>query len=112
MYMSFGMTYEQFWDGDAKLVIPYRRLYEQQQREKNWFAWLIGTYVYEAFATVYSNAWNKDSDLSYPAKPRPLTEADARREREAERKVKMEKMFAYMAERVKVQKELEAQENG
>ena len=112
MYMSFGMTYEQFWDQDATMVIAYRRLYERQQRQINWQAWLFGSYVYEAFAAVYSSVWSKNSNLSYPAKPRPLTEEDARREREEEQRLKMEKIFAYVAGKVKVQKEQEAQENG
>lgn len=113
MYMMMGMTYDEFWDKDATMVIAYRRAYEAKQRQMNLNAWLIGSYMYEAFEVAYNNAWakNKNDMLEYPRKPRPLTEADARREREEQNRVRMERLFAYMNERVKTQKKLEAQEN-
>lgn len=113
MYMSMGMRYEEFWDGPAEMVIAYRQAYEQSRRLMNFNAWLIGSYVQEAFAVVYHNAWaKKGSDtISYPSKPHPLTEEDARKEREEEQRLKMEKLFSYVANKVKIQQK-EAQENG
>lgn len=113
MYMSMGMRYEEFWDGPAEMIIAYRRSYERQRRQMNFNAWLIGFYVQEAFAVVYHNAWAKNSKsaISYPTKPHPLTEEDARREKEEEQRLRMEKLFSYVANKVKIQQK-EAQENG
>lgn len=113
MYMSMGMTYSEFWDGDATMVIAYRRAYERRRRERNFDAWLNGRYIYEAFVVAYSNAWSKSKSdlLEYPAKPHPLTQEDADRERQEEERLKMERVFSYMARKVAVQKK-EAQENG
>lgn len=48
IYMSYGMSYNQFWYGDAYIVSFYRdahKLKLQQDDEKNW---MQGMYVYEA----------------------------------------------------------------
>ena len=105
MYMAMGMSYREFWDDDAELVRFYQKAYQRRQRMVNWEAWLYGMYAYSAFSTVYSNAWSKNSTAKYPTKPIPLTEEDARREREEENKVKMDKLYAYLKKKMDIQKE-------
>ena len=100
MYMSMGMSYAEFWDGDAELVKPYRRAHELRIRHTNWEAWLMGLYVYEGFSIAYSNAWSKERS-DYPTKPHPLTEKEVREEREAEQRMRMEKLFGYVSRQVK-----------
>lgn len=48
IYMSYGMSYDDFWNGPAYMVRFYREAHKlklQQQDENNW---MIGMYVYEA----------------------------------------------------------------
>ena len=48
IYMSYGMSYNDFWHGGADMVKLYReanKLKLKQQDENNW---MIGMYVYEA----------------------------------------------------------------
>ena len=48
IYMSYGMSYDEFWYGGAGIVKMYReanKLKLKQQDENNW---MIGMYVYEA----------------------------------------------------------------
>lgn len=48
IYMSYGMSYDDFWYGEAGMVFMYReanKLRLKQQDENNW---MIGMYVYEA----------------------------------------------------------------
>ena len=48
IYMSYGMSYEDFWYGEAGIVKMYReanKLKLKQQDENNW---MLGMYVYEA----------------------------------------------------------------
>ena len=47
-YLSIGMTYDQFWNGEAWLTTAYRQADELRQRRDNSHAWLQGMYVYDA----------------------------------------------------------------
>ena len=63
--LQFGMTYEQFWYGDAKLYWAYQTAFinakKQKFEEENNFAWLQGLYIYKAFNTVEYNINKKPS---------------------------------------------------
>lgn len=50
--MSFGMTYDDFWNGDNELPRYYRKAYEIRQREADHNAWLQGAYVYQAIGAL------------------------------------------------------------
>lgn len=47
-YMSIGMTYEQFWDGEAELPKYFREAHELRLREQNRMMYYQGAYVYSA----------------------------------------------------------------
>lgn len=51
-YLVMGMTYEQFWEQDCTLVIPYRKAYQLRMEHENYYAWLQGMYIYEALCDV------------------------------------------------------------
>lgn len=51
-YLSFGMTEEQYWDGDSTLVIAYRKAEELRTNRRNQEMWLQGAYFYEALCRV------------------------------------------------------------
>ena len=51
-YLSIGMTEEQYWDRDCRLVIFYRKAEELRMNKKNQELWLQGAYVYEAIARI------------------------------------------------------------
>lgn len=83
-YLAFGMSEEQYWDGDNQLVIAYRKAEELRTNRKNHEMWLQGAYIYEAFARVSPilHAFTKKG-----AKPVPyLTEPFALSEKQAEYK--------------------------
>lgn len=50
--MAIGMTYEQFWDGDASMVIAFRKADKIRFETMNRNAWIQGLYVYEALCDV------------------------------------------------------------
>lgn len=64
-YLSIGMTEEQYWDKDSRLVVSYRKADELRMTRKNQELWLQGAYFYEALCRVS-----------------PLLHAFAKRERE------------------------------
>lgn len=52
LYLSLGMTYEQYWDGDASMTVMFRKAHELKQEEENQRLWLQGAYFYEALCDV------------------------------------------------------------
>jgi hypothetical protein len=73
-YLSIGMTYEQYWDGDNDLPKYYRKAERMRQEQKNHEAWLNGLYVYDALASVMSHMnKNKSDHKSYAEKPYDFT---------------------------------------
>ena len=72
-YLAMGMTYEQFWEMDSTLVIPYRKAYQIQQEQANHLAWLQGMYIYEALCDVAPvlNAFAKSGTKVRPYSEKP-----------------------------------------
>lgn len=50
--MSFGMSYDQFWNGDVEMAAAYRKAHEIELDEQNDLMWLNGMYVYNAIAAL------------------------------------------------------------
>lgn len=90
-YLSIGMTYEQFWDGDPMLCKYYREAEELRNEKKNQELWLQGMYVYEAFADIspilHAFAKKGTKPQPYPDTPYPITKKQRERiKAEKERK--------------------------
>lgn len=106
-YLSIGMTFEQYWDGDCCLVKYYRKAHEIKQQRRNQELWMMGLYVYEAISDIAPvlRAFAKKGTKAepYPAEPFPRTveEARARKERE-ERKRYEEQMLKFAAQRKQI----------
>jgi hypothetical protein len=87
-YLSIGMTYEQFWDGDCWLAKSYRNAHKLRMRRDNEQAWLIGRYVYDAVCAVSPllHAFAKNGTTAHPylEKPYPSSMEEAR-EREIQK---------------------------
>jgi hypothetical protein len=89
-YLSIGMTYEQFWDGDPTLAKHYRRADELKTERRNQELWLQGLYIYEALCDVapimHAMAKKGTKARPYPEQPYPITERQRRREIEEKEK--------------------------
>lgn len=55
-YLSIGMTWDEYWNGDPYIAKAYRQAFvEKRKRQRdydNFHAWLQGMYIYEAVADV------------------------------------------------------------
>jgi len=51
-YINAGMTYDQFWNGDATMVKAYRKAHDMKLEEDNFKLWLQGKYFYDALLCV------------------------------------------------------------
>lgn len=74
VYLSFGMTYEQYWQGDCTLVRAYRKAEALRVQRANQMAWLEGRYFYEALcdASPLLHAFAKEGTEAYPYRDAPI----------------------------------------
>lgn len=90
-YLSIGMTYTEYWDGDNKLPRYFRRAYKEKLKHRDYEMWRQGLYVYEAIAINIHNISAKKSDkMNYPAEPYMVREEKEYQRRKEEEKKKLE----------------------
>lgn len=90
VYMSYGMSYADYWDGDNELPKYYRELAKIQVKERDYQAWLTGCYVYSALTRVYPLFNALSNDKLEPYLELPFTyerELGQAKEHEAEKGV-------------------------
>lgn len=90
-YLSIGMTYEQYWNGDPNLVKYYRQADELKVERKNQELWLQGMYIYEALCDVSPilQAMAKKGTKPHPYSDKPYAITEKQRKREIEEKERM-----------------------
>lgn len=84
-----GMTYEQYWDASPHLATIYRKAYRLKREVENENAWLMGLYVYDAFAVCMANVFSKrgakkQNYIERPIDIFPLTEREKKRREQEE----------------------------
>ena len=107
--MSIGMTYDEFWNQDVRLVEVYRRAAELRDKRRNQELWLQGMYIYEALCDAsplfrFSTKKGSIKPEPYVKEPYPITvsEVKAREEREARAKEeRLKAEFAAFAEQIR-----------
>lgn len=72
-YLSIGMTYDQFWYGEADLVVYYRKANNIKREYDNQQAWLLGAYVYNAVSVSLANSFGSGKGHSYLKEPFPIS---------------------------------------
>lgn len=98
--LFIGMSYDQYWYGEPKLLNAYIKADEYKMKRKNQELWLQGLYVYQAIGNLVPvlNPFSKDH------KPKPyLKEPIALSENEIEerRLKRIEKWTEMMMSKVK-----------
>ena len=89
-YMAYGMTYEQFWEGDPWMTRTFEQAYLLKRKIENENMWILGGYIANAFGTVLGNAFGKKKQayLEKPLDIFPKTESEKKAEiREEKRKL-------------------------
>ena len=97
-YMSYGMSYEEFWHGDAYLVKFYRDAYKLKIRYDDVFMWKQGMYIYEALCDVSPilHAFSKQGTKPLPYREKPMIEEikENKTEKEKEQEIENERLKA------------------
>ena len=80
-YLSIGMTYDQYWNGDCLLVKYYREAFDIRKKRENELLWLQGAYIYDALCAVspvlHAFAKTGTKPLPYLETPYPLTKKES-----------------------------------
>lgn len=97
-YMSYGMSLDEYWYGDAYLVKFYRDAYKLKIRYDDVFMWKQGMYIYEALCDVSPilHAFSKKGTkpLQYRSKPMCEEIKDMKTEKEKEQDVRNARLKA------------------
>lgn len=103
-YMSLGMSYSDYWDGDNQMVKYYRQLDKINREHENYLAWLQGMYFYEALldaSPMFRDMLKNPKPIPYREYPLPMSEEEDQRIAEMKNRKTMEankrKMEQHMA---------------
>lgn len=47
-YLNMGMSYDEYWNGDAQSCVAYRKAYQERIKFEDAMLWRQGLYVYHA----------------------------------------------------------------
>ena len=118
-YLVYGMTFEQYWDGDVKQHRLYKEAHRLKMSESNTMAWLQGRYIYDAMVAVSPiiRAFSKAKrPQNYVKEPYDLDEDERKRREDREERKRYEKIkekVAVFAAEMKRRRENEGkEENG
>lgn len=120
--MSIGMSYNEFWNEDVRLVEVYRKAAELKDKRRNQDLWLQGMYFYEALCDAsplfrFSMKKGVIKPEPYVKEPYPITADEVREREEREAREKEERLkaeFALFAEQMtkKMSKETHPETRG
>ncbi len=100
-YLSIGMTFEQYWDGDCQLTRYYRKAHQLRQQRRNQELWVQGAYIYEAILDVapvlHDFAKKGTKPRPYVSVPYPLTRQEVAERKKQEERIKYDKQKARVA---------------
>lgn len=86
IYMSYGMTFDEFWYGNSSLCRVYMEAYKLRQKALDEQLWLQGFYVYNALNCVAPvlHAFAKQGTKPLPYLKSPITQTQEYKEQKDE----------------------------
>lgn len=94
VYLSYGMTYDQFWDGDVCAHKAYREAEKLREKRANQQAYIQGAYFYEALCCSSSlfRGMKPSRAQEYRKEPYEIFPDERQRRLEREEKARYEKI--------------------
>ena len=90
-YLSIGMPYDLYWNGDPWAVRAYAKAEEERKARNNHEQWMQGMYNYGAFkAVIEAFAWGLGGGKGAKPKPymdNPIPVTEMEREEEKRRRI-------------------------
>ena len=98
IYMSYGMSYDEFWKESPYRAKFYREAHELKLKQKDELMWVQGMYIYEALCEVSPvlHAFSKKGTKPLPYSKKPyLSEIDKKvTKAEKEKQIENERLIA------------------
>ena len=96
IYMSFGMSYHDFWYGPAFMTTFYADAHKLRLRQQDENNWMLGMYVYEAIldCSPILHAFSKKGTkpLPYAEKPYLMEKFQEKTEAEKQQEIENERL--------------------
>ena len=92
-YMSLGMSYHDYWDGDNCMTKYYRKADELRKERHNSEMWLQAAYIYEALldaSPVFNPLSKKNKPFPFRSEPIPITASGSKQSEERKKKKQLE----------------------
>jgi hypothetical protein len=92
-YMSLGMPYHDYWDGDNCMTKYYREAEEIKKERRNSELWLQAAYIYEALldaSPVFNPLSKKNKPFPFRSEPIPITSSGNKKSEERKKKQMLE----------------------
>lgn len=98
IYMSYGMSYDEYWYGEPYRTKFYREAHKLKVRQKDEETWIQGMYIYEALCKVSPilHAFSKKGTkpLPYTDKPYMSSVSELQTEQEKQKEVENARLIA------------------
>lgn len=98
IYMSYGMTYDEFWHGEPYRAMFYREAHKLKVRQKDEELWIQGMYIYEALCEVSPilHAFSKKGTkpLPYAERPYMSSVSSVKTEEEKQKEIENARLIA------------------
>lgn len=100
IYMSYGMSYDEYWYESPYRVKFYRETYELKQKQKDEQMWVQGMYIYEALCEVSPvlHAFSKSGTKPLPYARKPylsdMTIDEEDKKRKKQQQIENERLIA------------------
>lgn len=98
VYMSYGMSYDEFWKESPYRAKFYREAHELKLKQKDELMWVQGMYIYEALCEVSPvlHAFSKKGTKPLPYSEKPyLSKIDKKvTKQEKEKQIENERLIA------------------
>lgn len=98
-YMNYGMTLDEYWNGDPYTAVYYREKHKLDIESRNQEMWLQGLYIFNAVLVAINNGINGGHEkyISKPLELFPKTDEQKQAEIEKTRKAFAEQLDSMMA---------------
>lgn len=105
--LVLGMTPEQYWYGNPRLLLNYEKKYQMESDKKRQEAWLIGAYVKSALSSTILVAGLADKDAGkkmpkYPDMPMPTNDDGEVEMSETAKELERERFYRYLHKLAKI----------
>ena len=105
--LVLGMTPEQYWYGNPRLILNYEKKYQDEMLRKRQEAWLFGAYVKSALSSTILVAGLADKDTSkkmpqYPDMPMPTNDDGEVEMSETAKELERERFYRYLHKLAKI----------